>query len=62
MPWFIDIVEYEGDRIEKTLGPYGSERVADRGDRGVNINLNHERFYTRVEERKGKKRGTEEAD
>ncbi len=54
MGWFVDIIEYEGDKVEKTLGPYGTERQADRADDGVNINLNHERFYTRVDERKGK--------
>lgn len=28
-----------------------TERMADKIDRGVNINLNHDKFYTLVEEK-----------
>lgn len=48
--WWVDIVEVVGNNNEvvKRLGPFGSESECDRADRGVNINLNHERFFTRI--------------
>jgi len=46
--WFVEIWSYEPDRIEKTLGPYVSERMAARAAMGANRNLDHERFYTKL--------------
>ena len=45
--WEIDIVEH-GDRggVIKTLGPYATQRVADRVDDGLQVNLDHDHFYT----------------
>lgn len=47
------VVIYEttdkGDREEKRLGPYETERLAEKADSGANRNLNHERFWTRIE-------------
>lgn len=45
---FVEIVEFPGDKVIERLGPYGSENAAEKADRGVNSNLNHERFYTRT--------------
>ncbi len=32
----------------ETLGPYASATLADKADDGVNRNLNHDRFFTRI--------------
>ena len=46
---YVEIVTHEvPERIEKRTGPM-SVWQADKVERGVNINLNHERFYTRQE-------------
>ncbi len=44
---FIEIVDFQTDEVVKKLGPFPSERQREKADRGVNINLNHERFFTR---------------
>ncbi len=46
--YYVDIIQYDTDEVVETLGPYASERQADRADSGVNINLDHERFYTQI--------------
>jgi hypothetical protein len=48
--WFVEVVAYStlGECAMKRIGPCSSERDAEKVDRGVNINLNHERFYTRI--------------
>lgn len=48
MKWWVELVESPGDVVVKRLGPFPSERMAEKCERGVNINLNHERFYTRT--------------
>lgn len=58
MQYYIEIVEYptkeladdEEFQIERRLGPYSSERLADRADNGINRQLDHERFFTRIVE------------
>ncbi len=45
--WFVEIVEYDTERVDKSMRCH-SERDAEKVDRGANINLNHERFYTRI--------------
>lgn len=52
--FFVEIVKYnKQETVVKRMGPL-SERQAEKVDRGANINLNHEDYYTRiVEERKG---------
>lgn len=47
---YVEIVEMDDDgkeRVEKRMGPMG-ERKAEKVERGVSINLNHERYFTRV--------------
>jgi len=44
--WYVDIVNGDTDLTEKRLGPYDSESLAERAERGVNRNLDHDRFYT----------------
>lgn len=45
--WKIEVVEAATDKVVKTLMA-DSEREANRIDDGLNINLNHEAFFTRV--------------
>ena len=44
----IEIVEYETGEVVKTVEVDGSLRKAYRVDTGVNINLDHDKFYTRI--------------
>ena len=47
--FFVEIRQYEEYKVIERMGPY-SERQADKIDSGVNINLNHEKYYTMVVE------------
>lgn len=45
----IEIVSYETEQVVDVIGvPEGAS--AERVDRGVNINLDHERYFTRIVE------------
>jgi len=48
MTYIIQIVEHATGRIAKEFEPIASEHMADKVDNGVNINLDHERFYTLI--------------
>jgi hypothetical protein len=50
MTYLIKIMEHGKDEPFKTMEAT-SERMAEKIDRGANINLNHEKFYTTIEER-----------
>jgi hypothetical protein len=46
--YYVEIVKYgEPEKVVERFGPM-SERKADRVDTGININLNHELFFTRT--------------
>ncbi len=45
--WKIEVVDSTTDKVVKTFKA-DSEREANRIDDGLNINLNHEAFWTRV--------------
>jgi hypothetical protein len=52
--FYVEIVSYpneesEEESVVERRGPF-SERKADRVDDGLNINLNHEAYYTRIVE------------
>ena len=49
MNYYIEIRSAKGELV-KRLGPYPTERAAERAERGVNINLNHGEYYTVVVE------------
>ena len=49
MKWYVEIVEFESGEVVKRF-ECDTERQADRIDDGANINLNHDKFYTRVVE------------
>ena len=44
---YVEIVEYEKGKVVKRMGPM-FEYKADKVDDGANINLNHEKYYTRI--------------
>lgn len=44
--WNVEIRRWKDRGVEKTLGPYDRWRSADRVDDGLNVNLNHDEFYT----------------
>ena len=48
--YYVEIIEYKSEEVVKCMGPM-SEHKADRVDDGVNINLNHEEFYTLIKEK-----------
>jgi hypothetical protein len=50
LPYFVEIVEYDGERVVKRMGPFNVEAKADRVASGASINLDYERFFTRVVE------------
>jgi hypothetical protein len=45
--YFVEIVKHVSLEVVKRMGPM-PERKADKVDAGVNINLNHEEYYTRI--------------
>lgn len=46
----VEIVSYETGEVVKEFKPVSSERRAEKLDNGVNINLNHEKYFTRIVE------------
>jgi len=45
--WYVVIIQRDGDVEIKRMGPM-SERKAEKAERGVNINLGHNRYYTDI--------------
>lgn len=45
--YYVLIVKYENGEIVKEMGPM-DERKANKVEDGVNINLNHEEYYTDI--------------
>lgn len=45
--WKVEVVSYVDGTVVKTLDA-PTERQAERIERGLEINLNHELFYTRI--------------
>ena len=47
--WQVEIVERGNpEKVIKAISCGSSERHAERVERGVNINLNHDKFFTRL--------------
>ncbi len=44
---YVQIVDFQTDEIVKQMGPM-TKWKADKVDRGVNINLNHDAYYTQL--------------
>ena len=55
MRYFVEIVTHETQTVLKRIDAGKSERTADKCEDGVNINLNHEAFYTRIVAEEDKK-------
>lgn len=47
MNWKVEVVEWTTNKVVKTFKA-DSENKASRIDNGLNINLNHEAFFTRI--------------
>ncbi len=45
--FYVKIIEHKTRKTIKQMGPY-TEHKADKIDDGININLNHEEFYTQI--------------
>lgn len=55
MKKYIEIVSYEtGEAVKRVEVTGKTENSIDKVERGININLNHEQFYTREAEEKEK--------
>lgn len=48
--YIVNVVEYKTGDVVKTLGPYPSERQAEKADDGLQRNLNHELYFTEIVE------------
>ena len=46
---YVDIIRFDGEETVKRLGPFRSESKARKVNDGVNINLNHDDYFTRIE-------------
>lgn len=47
MKYIVEIVSFETGEVAKRI-ECETERKAERVDGGININLNHEKYYTRI--------------
>lgn len=48
MRYFVEIVEDATGEVEKRIECSGGERQAEKVENGVNINLNHDEYTTRI--------------
>ena len=48
--YYVDVIETATGNTVQSIGPTYSRRSAEQVERGVNINLNHEKFHTEVRE------------
>lgn len=46
--YFVEVVDYETEEVVDRIKVDGTKRKAERVERGVNINMNHDRYFTRV--------------
>ena len=46
--FYIEIIECDSGNVVERIGPVGTERMAERVEDGVLINLDHEHFETRI--------------
>ena len=45
--YFVEVVDWDSGEAIKRLGPM-TKRKAERVDDGLNINLDHDRYHTRI--------------
>ena len=48
--YYVEIVSFSTGKVVNSIGPYTSERIVETADRGVNRNLDHDNYYTRIAE------------
>jgi len=48
MAYVVEIVQYKDEKVIETIKCGDSLAKAEKVDKGVNINLNHEEFFTRI--------------
>ncbi len=46
---YVDIIAFEDEKTVKRLGPFTSERKARKVCDGAEINMDHDRYFTRIE-------------
>ena len=46
---YVDIIAFADEKTVKRLGPFTSERKARKVCDGAEINMDHDRFFTRIE-------------
>ena len=47
MTWKVQIIETDSGCVEESI-PCGDEHTAERVERGVLINLNHDKYHTEI--------------
>ena len=52
MNHYIELVSYETNEVVETKGPF-TEWKANKVDDGMNINLNHEKYFTHIITKEG---------
>ena len=51
MEYYVVIKQFSDNEEIEAFKCTGGQRGAERVERGVNINLNHDEYYTEIEER-----------
>lgn len=51
--YYVEVVAHAGGEVVKSIGPVNWDGGAEQVERGVNINLAHDRYYTRIVSRPG---------
>ena len=46
--WVVEVYRFDNGEVVQRIGPYKTERQADKVDDGINVNLNHDAYYTLV--------------
>jgi hypothetical protein len=50
--FYVEIRDIKTRKVEKRMGPFKSEGHAAQCERGMNINLDHTRFFTNITTKK----------
>lgn len=50
--FFVQVVDRKTNRVENSIDCGSDEKKASKVDDGVNINLDHDRYYTKVVKKK----------
>ena len=49
MGWHVNIIETATGKVEHTIGPYASERQAEKAERAIINRLDTDRYHATVE-------------